>query len=57
MLISPWNNQIQAPRFEDEAKNTASVVVIRRGDKEILRSGKAIEAIIARALKAERPTG
>lgn len=55
VLISPWNNLIQVPRFEDEATNAVSVVVIRKGDREILRSGKAIEAIIARALKAERP--
>jgi hypothetical protein len=55
LLISPWNDRVIIPPFEDEANNRASVVVIRKGDKHILSSGVAIEAIIQRALKAERP--
>src|SRR5262249_36631693 len=45
VLISPWDGKWPI------SKKSLTVVVARRGDKEILTSGKALEALTTRVLK------
>src|SRR5882672_11330161 len=49
-LISPWDNRVMVPSFENKADNAVPVVVARRGDKQILSSGEPLEAIANRVL-------
>ncbi len=50
VLISPWHSRTIVPLFDNKADNAVPVVVARRGDKQMLTSGKALEAITARIL-------
>jgi hypothetical protein len=54
-LISPWDNRVMVPSFENKADNAVPVVVARRGDKQILSSGKAVEALANRVLSGVTP--
>ncbi|HEY0795860.1 MAG TPA: tetratricopeptide repeat protein, partial [Acidisarcina sp.] len=48
VLASPWNSKALVPSFENESDNYVDVVVIERGDKAALESGKVISSIAAR---------
>ena len=50
VLISPWDGKWPV------SKKSLTVVVARRGDRQILTSGKALEAVTARILKGITPT-
>src|ERR1051326_5702590 len=55
VLISPWDSRVLIPSFDNKADNAIPVVVARRGDKEILSSSKALEAIAKRVLTEVTP--
>src|SRR5262245_37184730 len=55
VLISPWDSRVIIPPFENKADNAVPVVVARKGDKQMLSSGKAIESLVARVLKEVVP--
>jgi tetratricopeptide (TPR) repeat protein len=48
VFISPWDNQIRIPPFENESQNFASIVLAERGDRALLENGKALLAMVAR---------
>ncbi len=51
-IFSPWNGEVQVPPFEEKAENVALVVVGRRYQQELLRSGDVLKAITRRVLDA-----
>src|SRR5215470_2466894 len=55
VLISPWDSRVIIPSFENKADNAVPVVVARKGDKQMLSSSRAIEALVARVLKEVAP--
>ncbi|MBL8172498.1 MAG: tetratricopeptide repeat protein, partial [Acidobacteria bacterium] len=55
VLISPWDGRVVTPSFDNRADNFVSVIVGQRGDKDLLRSGKAIETITSRVLNGITP--
>lgn len=52
VLISPWNFKLNVPSFNPTS--ITEVTVARKGDRQILGSGKAVEAITARILNQLR---
>src|SRR6185436_893830 len=48
VFISPWDNQVRVPPFENESQNFASVVLAERGDRALLENGKTLVAIVSR---------
>jgi tetratricopeptide (TPR) repeat protein len=48
VFISPWDNQVRVPPFENESQNFASVVLAERGDRALLENGKALTALVSR---------
>jgi tetratricopeptide (TPR) repeat protein len=55
VLISPWDGRAVVPAFDNKADNFVSVVVARKGDKDMLRSGKAVESVAVRVINAVTP--
>lgn len=55
VLISPWDGRVVTPSFDNRADNFVSVIVGQRGDKDLLRSGKAIETMTTRVLNGITP--
>jgi tetratricopeptide (TPR) repeat protein len=49
-LISPWNSQLNVPSFANSRQNITTIIVARKGDKQILSSGESIKALLARAV-------
>jgi tetratricopeptide (TPR) repeat protein len=50
-LISPWDGRIIVPPFDNNSQNFVSVVVAKKGDKQMLASAKAVEAMASRVIK------
>jgi tetratricopeptide (TPR) repeat protein len=48
VFISPWDNQIRIPPFENESQNFAAVVLAERGDRALLENGKALLSMVAK---------
>ena len=48
VFISPWDNQIRVPPFENESQNFASIVLAERGDRALLENGKALLSMVAK---------
>src|SRR5262245_23878037 len=55
VLISPWDGRAVVPAFDNKADNFVSVVVARKGDRDMLRSGKAVDAVAVRVINAVTP--
>jgi tetratricopeptide (TPR) repeat protein len=55
VLISPWDGRAVVPAFDNKADSFVSVVVARKGDKDMLRSGKAVESVAVRVINAVTP--
>src|SRR5882672_9425810 len=47
-LISPWDDRVNIPSYENRSENMVSVVVVRKGDRQVLRSGIALRALVER---------
>ena len=50
-LISPWDGRVIVPPFDNNSQNFVSVVVAKKGDKQMLASAKAVEAMASRVIK------
>jgi tetratricopeptide (TPR) repeat protein len=50
-LISPWDGRIIVPSFDNNSQNFVSVVVAKKGDKQMLASARAVEAMASRVIK------
>ncbi len=50
-LISPWDGRVVVPPFDNNPQNFVTVVVARKGDKQMLASAKAVEAMASRVVK------
>ena len=48
VFISPWDNNVSVPPFENESQNFARLVVVERGERAALESGPGFAALIAR---------
>ncbi len=48
VLLSPWDDRVNVPSFANKAENITAIVVVLKGDKEILRSGVALRALTER---------
>jgi tetratricopeptide (TPR) repeat protein len=48
VFISPWDNQVRVPPFDNESQNFASVVLAERGDRLLLENGRALTALVSR---------
>jgi len=55
VFISPWDHQASVPPFENESQNYVPVVLAERGDRAMLESGRAIQAVTASILKSIAP--
>ncbi|HEV8483344.1 MAG TPA: tetratricopeptide repeat protein [Blastocatellia bacterium] len=51
VVISPWDYRLNVPSFANRPDNVAVVTVARKGDRQLLSSGKAVETLTARILK------
>jgi hypothetical protein len=49
-LISPWDDRLNIPSFANKTENNTTVVVVRKGDKQILKSGVALQALAERCV-------
>lgn len=56
VLISPWDYRLNLPSFANKPNNTSFITIARKGDRQILSSGKAVEIITARILYRLRTT-
>jgi len=52
VIISPWDNRIRVPPFENGSDNFEAVVVADRGDRAILENGTALTAIVSKINRA-----
>ena len=52
VFISPWNERVQVPPFENESENFVPVVLIERGNRLALESGQALVAMTAKVNEA-----
>jgi tetratricopeptide (TPR) repeat protein len=48
VFISPWDNQVRVPPFENESQNFASVVLADRADRALLENGKVVVSVVSR---------
>jgi tetratricopeptide (TPR) repeat protein len=48
VFVSPWDNQVRVPPFENESQNFAALVVVERGERAALESGPGFAALVAR---------
>lgn len=55
VLISPWDDRVNVPSFANKADNITSIVVVLKGDKQILRSGIALKALTERCVGRVAP--
>src|SRR5262245_26029458 len=55
VLISPWDGRAVVHAFDNKADNFVSVIVARKGDRDMLRSGKAVETVAVRVINAVTP--
>jgi tetratricopeptide (TPR) repeat protein len=51
VLISPWDYRLNVPSFVNKPDNIAVITVARKGDRQILSSGRAVETLTARIVK------
>jgi hypothetical protein len=57
VFISPWNQRVIVPPFENETDNYVPVTLANRGDRAMLESGAAVMAMAASINKAILPQG
>ena len=48
VFISPWDNQVRIPPFENESQNFASVVLADRTDRALLENGKVVVSVVSK---------
>jgi len=48
VFISPWDNQVRVPPFENESQNFASVVLADRADRALLENGKVVVSVVSK---------
>jgi tetratricopeptide (TPR) repeat protein len=48
VFISPWDNQVRVPPFENESQNFASVVLADRTDRALLENGKVVVSVVSK---------
>lgn len=51
VLISPWDFRLNVPSFANKPENIAVVTIARKGDRQLLSSGRAVETMTARIVK------
>lgn len=51
VLISPWDFRLNVPSFANKPDNIAVVTVARKGDRQLLSNGRAVETLTARIVK------
>lgn len=51
VLISPWDYRLNVPSFANKPDNIAVVTIARKGDRQLLSSGRAVETLTARIVK------
>lgn len=55
VLISPWDDRVNVPSFANRAENVTSLIVVRKGDKQILSTGIALQSLAARCVGRTTP--
>ena len=55
VFISPYDERVQVPSFENESANYVSVTLAERGDKRLLEDPAALHAMVKRATDAAAP--
>jgi len=48
-LLSPWDDRVSIPSDNNSLENAANVVVVRKGDKDILKKGIVLVSLAQRA--------
>src|SRR5262245_6016734 len=48
VFISPWDNQVRVPPFENESQNFASVVLADGNDRALLENGKVVVSVVSK---------
>lgn len=51
VLISPWDFRLNVPSFANKPDNIAVITIARKGDRQLLSSGRAVETLTARIVK------
>jgi tetratricopeptide (TPR) repeat protein len=51
VLVSPWDFRLNVPSFANKPENIAVVTIARKGDRQLLSSGKAVETLTARIVR------
>jgi len=52
VFLSPYDSRVRVPPFDNEQENYDPIVVVKRGDKNMLESGTAMLAVHATASRA-----
>jgi len=52
VFISPWDNQVRVPPFENESQNFAGVVLAQRGERALLENGTVVSSVLAKMNQA-----
>jgi len=45
VILSPWNRRLRIPKFDEKPDNFVEVILVERGDRAMLESGKALRSI------------
>jgi hypothetical protein len=55
VMVSPWDNRVLVPSFEDKPENFLRIVVVRRGDRAALEDGTVLRSLAEKINKANSP--
>jgi len=51
VFIDPWDSRVQIPSFDNQPENYVSLVVVERGNRQMLEDPKTLRAIVSRVNK------
>jgi hypothetical protein len=54
-IVSPWDYDTQVPSFAENPENFIKIVVVQKGDRAALESGRVLISFVAKINKANAP--
>lgn len=54
VLVSPWDFRLNVPSFANKPENIAVITVARKGDRQLLSSGRAVQTLTTRIVRQLR---
>ncbi|MGA8028139.1 MAG: tetratricopeptide repeat protein [Bryobacteraceae bacterium] len=56
VFLSPWNNRVIVPPFENTSQHFVEVILVQRGDRAALENGSVIRAYLQKINAANQPS-